>query len=47
MKRPGKRFDPTLWSERLVPVLLALLGVALLATIVITILSMLGLTPGF
>jgi len=46
MKRSGKRFDPSFWSERLVPVLLALLVLALVGTVVITVFSMLGITPG-
>jgi hypothetical protein len=47
MKRTGKRFNPSFWSERLVPILLVLLMLAMLAAVVITVLSMLGLTPGF
>lgn len=46
MKRSGKRFDPSFWSERLVPVLLALLVFLLVGTVVVTVVSMLGLTPG-
>ena len=46
MKRSGKRFDPSFWSERLVPVLLALLVLLLVGTVVVTVVSMLGLTPG-
>jgi hypothetical protein len=47
MKRTGKRFNASFWSERLAPVLLILLALALVGTVVITVLSMLGLTPGF
>ena len=47
MKRSGKRFNPSFWSERLVPILLALLVLALVGTVVITVVSVLGLTPEF
>ena len=47
MKRMGKRFGASFWSERLAPALLILLALALVGTVVITVLSMLGLTPGF
>ncbi len=46
MKRPSKRFVPSRWSERLVPVLLAILLLGLLATMALIALSMMGLTPG-
>lgn len=42
MKRTSKRFNPNWWSERLVPVLLALLALALLATLALILLSVLG-----
>jgi hypothetical protein len=42
MKRPSKRFTPTWWSERLVPVVLALLLLALLATLAVVLLASLG-----
>jgi hypothetical protein len=44
-KRPSKRFTPSAWTERLVPILLALLVLALLATLVVVVLSVLGVTP--
>ena len=47
MKPGSKRFDPSGWSSRLVPVLLALLLLGLIATLVVILLSVLGLTPGF
>ena len=47
MKRQSKRFNPSKWSERLIPILLGLLALALLATLVIVILAVLGLTPSF
>ena len=47
MKRISKRFDPSSWSSRLVPYFLALLLLGLVATLVIIVLSTLGLTPGF
>jgi hypothetical protein len=46
MKRPSKRFNPSLWSERLVPALLAVLALALLATLAVIILAVLGVFPG-
>jgi len=45
-KRPSKRFEPSAWTERLVPILLALLALALLAILVVVVLAVLGLTPG-
>ena len=45
MKRPSKRFSPTRWSERLVPILLALLALALLFTLTVILLSILGVFP--
>jgi hypothetical protein len=45
MKKPSKRFNPSTWSERLVPVLLGLLALGLLITLVIIGLSVAGLTP--
>jgi hypothetical protein len=44
-KRPSKRFTPTTWMERLVPLLLGLLLLALIATVVVVVLSILGWTP--
>jgi uncharacterized membrane protein len=46
MTRHSKRFRPSAWSERLVPVLLAILLLGLIVTLVVIILSVLGLTPG-
>jgi hypothetical protein len=46
MDKRSKRFTPTWWSERLVPVLLGLILLGLLVTLLITGLSVLGLTPG-
>ena len=46
MSRPSKRFDPSAWSERIVPVLLVLLLLALVVTLIIIGLSILGFTPG-
>ncbi len=48
MKRSNqsKRFDPSFWTEKLVPVLLGLLVLILLAVLVILVMSLLGLTPG-
>ena len=46
MSKTSKRFTPSAWTEKLVPVLLALLVLALLVTLVITGLAILGVTPG-
>jgi hypothetical protein len=46
MKPPSKRFNPSVWSERLIPLVLILLALGLVATIAVVILSILGLTPG-
>lgn len=45
-KRPSKRFRPTNWTERLVPLILGLLVLALVAILVVIGLSVFGLTPG-
>jgi hypothetical protein len=42
----SKRSNPPVWLQRLIPVLLVLLLMALLATLVLVGLSVLGLTPG-
>jgi uncharacterized membrane protein len=42
MNRPSKRFNPSRWMDRLVPILLAILAIGLLATMVIIILAVLG-----
>jgi hypothetical protein len=46
MKRPSKRFNPSVWSERLVPVLLGILALALLATLAVIFLAVLGVLSG-
>jgi hypothetical protein len=46
MKRSSKRFTPSWWSERLVPLLLALLALVLLLTLALIILSSLGVFSG-
>jgi uncharacterized membrane protein len=45
MNRPSKKFNPSRWMERFVPILLAFLAIGLLATIVIVILAVLGVIP--
>lgn len=45
-KRSSKRFRPTAWTERLVPLFLGLLVLALVATLIVIVLAVLGLTPG-
>ena len=43
--RRSKRFSPSAITEKLIPVLLAILVLALLAVLVIVGLSLLGVTP--
>jgi hypothetical protein len=43
--RKSKRFTPTRWAERIVPIILAALLLALLVTLGIVILSIFGLIP--
>ena len=45
MEKKSKRFTPSIVTQRLVPVVLALLALGLLVTLAIVILSLLGLTP--
>jgi hypothetical protein len=47
MSRKSKRFTPGFWTGRLMPVLLVGLLLALLATLILIVLSIAGLTPGF
>lgn len=44
--KPSQRFDTSGWTVKLVPVLLSLILLALLATLVLVGLSVLGVTPG-
>ena len=46
MNKKSKRFEPTKWSERLVPILLAIILMGLVATILIVAMAVIGLTPG-
>jgi hypothetical protein len=46
MKPASKRFSPSGWLERLVPLLLAALAIGLLVTIAIVLLAVLGWLPG-
>ncbi len=46
MNRQSKRFTPTKWAERIVPVVLAILFLALAFSLVIVFLSMFRLIPG-
>ena len=43
--RKSKRFSPTVWTEKLVPALLILLVLILAATLIVTVMALLGLTP--
>ncbi len=45
-RRGSKRFTPSFWTEKLVPAALVLLVLILLATVVITGMALVGLTPG-
>lgn len=44
-KRTSRRFTPSIWTERVAPVLLVLLVLILLVTLVVIGLSLFGLTP--
>ena len=44
-EKKSKRFSPSVWTQRLVPIVLVLLALGLLVTLAIVIFSMLGLTP--
>lgn len=46
MNRKSKKFTPSGWSEKLVPLLLGVLTLMLVATIVLIILSITGVLPG-
>lgn len=46
MSDPSKRRAYPAWLDKLVPVLLVILALALLSTLVIIGLALLGLTPG-
>lgn len=46
MNKKSKRFEPTKWSERIVPIVLVIILLGLVATILIVVLATLGLTPG-
>jgi hypothetical protein len=43
--RTSKRFVPSRWLERIVPVVLGLLLLALVLTVIFVVLSVLGLLP--
>ena len=43
--RTSKRFVPSRWLERIVPVLLGLLLLALVLTVIFVILSVIGVLP--
>jgi hypothetical protein len=45
--RPSRRFNSNRLASRLVPVILVILALLLVATLVIVVLSMAGLTPGY
>lgn len=47
MSKKSKRFSLNQWSERLIPCLLAIIFLGLVATVLVVVLSMIGLTPGF
>ncbi len=45
MKKPSQRFQSSAWTRWLVPLLLGLILLGLATSLVIVILSMLGITP--
>ncbi len=45
MNRQSKRFSPSKWAEVLVPIVLAVLALALIATIAIVLASVTGILP--
>ena len=45
MKKPSQRFQPSTWMKWLVPTLLVLILLGLAASMVIVILSLIGLAP--
>lgn len=45
MKKTSQRFQPSAWMKWLVPVLLALILLGLATSLVIVLLSVLGITP--
>jgi hypothetical protein len=45
IEKKSKRFSPSAWTQWLVPILLVSLALGLLVTLVIVVLSVLGLTP--
>lgn len=47
MNRQSKRFNPSKWAQRLVPVLLILIVLGLVVTLAIILLAVFHLTPSF
>jgi len=45
MNHSSKRFTPSAWMEKLIPVFLTVLALALLLTLIVIGLSLFGLTP--
>lgn len=45
MSRKSQKFEPSAWTEKLVPILLGMLTLALITVIVIIILSVTGVLP--
>ncbi|GEM_PF-3307987 len=46
-EKPSQRFKPSALTEKLVPVVLFIILLGLLAVLAITVLALLGYTPGF
>jgi preprotein translocase subunit Sss1 len=46
MSRPSQRFSPSKWSQYLVPLVLGILLLGLVGTIIVIVLSVIGLMPG-
>jgi hypothetical protein len=45
VNRKSRRFTPSKWSDLFVPALLGLLGLALVATLILVLLTILGIIP--
>lgn len=43
--KPSKRFQPSAWSEKIVPLLLILLSLFLVGTMLLLVLALLGVLP--
>jgi hypothetical protein len=46
MNRKSKKFNASGWMEKLIPLILGMLALALVATIVLVLMSIIGILPG-